>query len=109
MKYLVSASEGPGSVFPEETLEALENRVLPAFDTLIRLEAEHKILAGGVPVGGRALVFIVEAASHDEVDRLVRCLPVWGALKWQVTPLQTFAGRAAQERECAQRLRQSRP
>jgi hypothetical protein len=109
MKYLVSASEGPGCGFPEETLEALENRVLPAFETLIRLEASKKILAGGVPAGGRALVFIMEASSHEEVDRLLRKLPVWGALKWEVVALQTFEGRAAQERECAQRLRQARP
>jgi len=109
MQYLVSAAEKAGYTFPEETLPALENRVLPAFETLIRLEAQKKILAGGIPVGERALVFIVEAASHDEVDRLLRSLPVWSALKWNVAALQTFEGRAAQEREFAQRLRQSRP
>jgi hypothetical protein len=107
MQYLVSASEGPGFASPEETLEALENMVLPLFEALMRLENEKKILAGGVPLGDRAFVFIVEAASHDEVDRLLRRLPLWGMLKWDVMALQTFAGRADQEREFVQRLSQA--
>ncbi|MGB8993577.1 MAG: muconolactone Delta-isomerase family protein [Desulfobaccales bacterium] len=107
MQYLVSASEGPGFASPEEALEALENMVIPAFEALVRLENEHKILAGGVPLGDRAFVFIMEAASHDEVDRLLRSLPMWGVLKWDVMALQTFAGRADQEREFVQRLSQA--
>jgi hypothetical protein len=107
MQYLVSASEGPGFASPEETLKALENMVIPLFEALMRLEAEGKIAAGGVPLGDRALVFIVEAASHDEVDRLLRGLPMWGVFKWDVMALQTFAGRADQEREFVQRLSQA--
>jgi hypothetical protein len=99
MHYLVSASEGPGYASPEETLKALEDLVLPLFESLMRLEAEKKILAGGVPLGDRAVVFIVDAASHDEVDRILRSIPMWGLFKWDVSALETFAGRAAQERE----------
>jgi hypothetical protein len=107
MQYLVSASDGPGFTSPEEVLEGLENMVLPLFEALMRLEAQHKIVAGGVPLGDRALVFIVEAASHDEVDRLLRSLPMWAVFKWDVMALQTFAGRADQEREFVQRLSQA--
>jgi hypothetical protein len=32
---------------------------------------------------------------------------MWGALKWQVTPLQTFAGRAAQERKLVKELKKA--
>lgn len=104
MHYLVSASEGPGFASPEETLKVLEDLVLPLFESLMRLEAEKKILAGGVPLGDRAVVFIVDAASHDEVDRMLRSIPMWGLFKWDVIALETFAGRAAQEREFVQRL-----
>ncbi len=104
MQYLVSAAEGPGFASPQEVLRTLEDMVLPLFEALRRLETGHRILAGGIPVGDRALVFIVEAASHDEVDRLVRNLPMWGLFKWDVMPLQTFAGRAAQEREYVKKL-----
>jgi len=104
MQYLISASEGPGFASPEETLRILEDMVLPLFESLMRLEAEKKILAGGVPLGERAFMFIVEAASHDECDRLLRGLPMWSLLMWEVIALQTFAGRAAEEREFVQRL-----
>ncbi len=98
MTYLVSGSGGPGFASPEEAVRVLEQLVLPGFDALIRLEADKKILAGGLPVGERAVAFIVEASSHDEVDRLLRGLPLWGVLEWKVTPLESFAGRAEQER-----------
>jgi len=65
------------------------------------LEREGKILAGGLPVGDRAFVFIIEAATNDEVDRLVRDMPGWPLLEWKVTPLQTVAARANMERQVA--------
>jgi len=105
MKYLVTGSEGPGFASPLEAAEVLENIILPTLDTLVKLEGDKKILAGGLPVGDRAFVFIVEAASNEEVDRLLRTIPAWGVLKWQVTALQTFAGRAAQEREVVKELK----
>lgn len=81
MKYLVTGSEGPGYATPEEAIEVLEKGILPTFDALMNLEADKKILAGGLPVGDRALVFILEAASHEEADQLLRDLPAWGVLK----------------------------
>jgi hypothetical protein len=104
MKYLVSASEGPGFASPEETLKVLEDLVLPLFEVLMRLESEKKILAGGLPLGERGFMFIMEAASNEEADRLLRSLPMWSLFEWDVIALQTFAGRAAQEREFVQRL-----
>ena len=90
---------GPGFASPEEAKEILQNVVLPSFDLLSKLEKSKKILAGGLPVGDRAFVFIAEAASNEELDQMLRSLPMWGALDWEVTPLQTFSGRAAIERE----------
>jgi muconolactone delta-isomerase len=107
MQYLVSATGGPAFTTPAESLTALEDMVLPLFDSLMRWSAEKKILAGGVPVGNRAMVFIAEAASHGELDRMLRSLPMWSRFTWEVTPLETFAGRAAQEREFVQRLAQA--
>jgi len=108
MRYLVSGSEGPGFASPEEAVEILEEVVLPTFDALMKLEAQKKITAGGLPVGDRAVVFIVEAASNEELDRLLRSLPAWGVLEWHVTPLQSFAGRAAQERDVVKRFKKGR-
>ena|SRR3990167_5244368 len=98
MKYLVKGTGGPASASPADMDAILQNVVLPTFDQLIKLEQEGKI-TGGVPVGDRAFVFIVEASSNDEVDKLLRSLPIWGVLEWKVIPLQTFEGRAAIERK----------
>jgi hypothetical protein len=105
MRYLVTASEGPGFASPQETVEVLEKGILPTFAALTKLVEEKKIVAGGLPVGDRAFVFIAEAASNEELDQVLRSIPAWGVLKWHVTPLQSFAGRAAQEREVVKRLK----
>jgi hypothetical protein len=99
MKYLVVGSGGPGFSSPQEAVQVLEEIILPSFEALMKLEAEKKILAGGLPVGERTFVFILEASSNEEVDRMLRNIPMWGVLEWEVTPLQTLEGRASQERE----------
>jgi hypothetical protein len=42
-----------------------------------------------VPVGDRAFLFIIEAPSNDEADRIVRDMSAWGLLEWKVTSLQS--------------------
>ena len=103
--YLVIGSEGPGFTSPQEAVQILEKGILPTFDAILKLQEEKKIIAGGLPVGDRALVFIVEASSNKEVVKLLRSLPAWGALNWKVTALETFAGRATQEREILDELK----
>jgi hypothetical protein len=105
MKYLVVGSGGPGFASPEEASKVLKAIILPSFDQLIKLEKQKKILAGGLPVGERAFMFIAEASSNDALDQMLRKLPMWGALDWEVTPLQTFAGRATQERTFIKELK----
>ena len=105
MKDLVKGSGGPGFSSPEEALHLLENFILPSFDQLIKLENEKKILGGGLPVGDRAFVFVIEASSNDEVDNILRGLPMWSALDWRVTPLQSLSDRAEREREFINELK----
>ncbi len=97
MKYLVSGTAGPGFATQQEVAKVLEQTILPSFDMLIKLEGEQKIV-GGLPVGDRAFVFVVEAASNHEVDELLRGLPMWGTLNWSVNALQSFEARAEIER-----------
>jgi len=107
IRYLVTASEGPGFSSPEEAVHVLEKIVLPSFEALIELEKTKKILGGGLPLGDRSFVFIMEASSNEEVDRLLRSLPMWGALKWKVTAIQTFEGRASQERDFVKQMKKA--
>ena len=97
MKYFVTASGGPGFSSPEEARLVLKKMILPGFETLKKLEKKGKILAGGLPVGERSFVFIAEASTNEELDQMLRSIPCWGVLEWEVTPLQTFAGRASIE------------
>jgi len=75
MKYLVTASEGPGWSTPEEALKVFEKGVLPTFDILLKLEAEKRIVAGGLPVGERKLIFILEAASKRRLTKSCEIFP----------------------------------
>jgi muconolactone delta-isomerase len=82
----------------EEMARVLEEIVLPSFEQLMKLEKDRKIVAGGLPVGERAFVFIAEAASNEELDRMLRKLPMWPMMEWEVTALEPISDRDAQER-----------
>lgn len=97
--YLVKTGDGPGFTSPDEVAEVLEKGIIPLFDALEEMQAKKKIVAGGLPAGSRTLVFIVEADTHDEVDRMLRDLPAWGVFSWKVVPLQSIGGRADMERK----------
>ena len=105
MQYLAEATRGPLPASPEQMVALLEGTVIPHFDYMIRLRTEGKILAVGLPVGDRAFVCIIEAASNDEADRLVRDMPAWGLLDWKVTPLQSIEARGEMERKVVQTLK----
>ena len=105
MQYLVMGSGGPGPGSPAETVKLLEGVVIPSFEYMAKLGSEKKLLAGGLPVGDRAFVFILEASSNAEVDQIVRDIPLWSGLNWEVTPLQSFEGRAAMERAVVEELK----
>lgn len=109
MKYLVQASEAPLSLSLQKAVQVLQRLVLPSMDRMIRMEERNQILAGGLPVGDRAFVFIIEAASNEELDEILTALPVWGSMKWQVIPLEPFALRAARDRAFVERFQDGVP
>ena len=104
MQYLVRGTSGPSFATAEEAVQLLQEIVVPSLDQLAKLKDEGKILAGGLPVGDRAVVFIVKAANNNEVDQLVRNIPLWPGMDWDVTPLQSFKGRASMESKAIQQL-----
>ena len=95
MNYLVIGSGLAAGTVPEDMIELMEDYIFClGFEALAKLQQENKILAGGVPVSERAIAFIIDAASNEELDQIMRALPLWPVLEWQVTPLQSFEGRA---------------
>ena len=105
MKYLVQGEYvEPGPLMPQEqVMKMIEGVVIPSLDMLARWEEEGKI-TGGLAVGARRGVFVMEASSHEEVDKMLQSLPFWGLLKWEVTALHSFKGRANQEREAVKAM-----
>jgi hypothetical protein len=82
------------------------NRKVPF--ALHLLEEKGVILAGGLPLGERMLVFIIEASSKEEADRILRELPCWEVFDWEVRPILTFGNRATEGQSIVSKLRKSR-
>jgi muconolactone delta-isomerase len=78
---------------PEAGRAFIERIILPTLARAEALRAEKKIIAGGPVVGRIALRFIIEAASPQEVDRVVSSLPLWSLSEARVTPLIAFTDR----------------
>ena len=104
MKYLVTGTNGPGFASASEAVAVLQEVVIPSFQLLMQYEKDGIVVAGGLPVGDRAFVCIIEAASNEQLDLLLRKIPMWGALDWKVTPLQSFKGRMEVEQDELRRL-----
>ena len=106
-RYLVIGSHGPGFTSQEEELAVLQGGIIPSFDALHKLEKAGVILAGGLPLGERTLVFIMEASCNEEADRILRELPCWGVFDWEVRPILSFGKRSKEEQSIVSKLKKS--
>ncbi len=108
MQYLVTQEfVDPGPLLPPDRfLGMMRSAVLPGHEALINLKSEGKVIAGGFPVGERAIAFIVETDSPEELDSLLLEIPFWVITKTKVTPLQGFEDRRDLDRQGAERLEQ---
>jgi muconolactone delta-isomerase len=101
VQYLVTQEfVDPGPLLPpDQFLGMMRQAVLPGHEAISSLRSEGKILAGGFPVGERAIAFIIEADSPKELDASLQGMPFWGITKTKVTPLQNFEDRRDQDRQ----------
>ena len=109
VQYLVTQEfVDPGPLLPLDQFARMGRMsVLPGHDALINLKSEGKVIAGGFPVGERAIAYIVEADSPKELDALLQGIPFWGIVKTKVTPLQDFEDRRDQDQQFIEQLEQS--
>jgi hypothetical protein len=109
MRYLITMESVATDALlsPQQNARLLEQAVIPTLEACAKLEAEQKIVAGGVAAGARNVMLIVEAASNEDLNQLVQSLPAWGALKVAVTPLQSFTEQAEQDRQTLERFKTS--
>ena len=92
MNYLVEMTTVESRFDQGNPIELIEGQVFPSFESLIGLESSGKIM-GGVEVGSRKLTFIADCANNEELDELIKSLPVWMLVKTKVTPLADFGQR----------------
>lgn len=104
-RYLVIGTHGPGFTTQEEELAVLQDGIIPSFNALHQLEEKGIILAGGLPLGERTLVFIMEASSNEQADRILRELPCWGVFDWEVRPILSFGKRSKEEQSIVSKLK----
>ena len=109
MKYLVTMEmiESVLSAIlasPQQTVQHVE-QVIKQHEALIKLKAENKVIAGGAPIGKKADVFIVDAASDEELNDLLMGLPNFSKMNVDVTPLLEFEGQDAKIRQNLERLK----
>lgn len=95
MLFLVTGENiDPGYLLPpDQTIQALQQAVVPSFQILAQWEQQGK-LKGGLFAGERAGGFVLEADSFEDLDSMMNHLPFFGLVKWQVKPLipwQTMA------------------
>jgi muconolactone delta-isomerase len=78
-------------LLPLDQLAGLvQDSLLPSIESLIALRSRGKIVAGGYPMGHRAIVFVMEAESEEELYMTLKDLPLWDEVNTKVTPLQRF-------------------
>ena len=88
MQYLVmmETMEEKVPTTPQELANHGE-RVIASQEVMIELKKGGKVLAGGVPVGRKAIVAIVEAESNDELSEVLMRIPLHSISDVDVVPL----------------------
>jgi muconolactone delta-isomerase len=74
----------------DQLLEVIREAVLPSVERLIELKEQRKVVTGGYPVGQRAIVFIIETDSEEELNEILEGLPLSEVAQARVTPLKSF-------------------
>lgn len=107
MLYLVEfeAAQAGAPTSREQTIEQLDKLVIPSLESLGK---DGRVRAGGIAAGTLTGAFVIEAKSKDEVTALIGALPALSVMKWQVTPIETFAHRADIEKKVMQGLREQK-
>ena len=105
MLYLVTAEwiENPAAT-AEEAATVWKQMTEPSVKELARLVREKTIM-GGVFAGERAGCFIIESKSTEELGQVIRDLPFWPRLKWNVRALESFESVNEMERKVFERVK----
>ncbi len=68
----------------------IRKAVLPSVERLMVLKAQGKVVTGGYPIGQKAIVFIIETDSEEELYEILEDLPLSEVAEARVTPLKSL-------------------
>ena len=106
MLYLVEIESLETGLLPaQQQVQMIEQLIIPSIEAMTKLQAEKKVLAGGVVGGARTGVAIIEAASNEKLGELLLSLPFWGIGKVNVTPLESWESRLLLTRKSLEQLK----
>jgi len=107
MRFLVTidGSDVGVGMPPERLAEVLDRMVIPGMEQLAEWEREGRIHGGGY-TAARGGVFVMDADSSEEVDRLVTALPHWGLVKADVKPLISMSSMLERSRAMRERVQE---
>jgi hypothetical protein len=94
------------SASPKDIVPLWEKIIHPSHKLLMKWVKDKKI-TGGCLAAQREVVFILEATSNEQVGDILSDLPVWGLIKWDVLPIQSFKSADDRDRKFIDRLKTS--
>jgi len=100
----VASEAVTASMEMEELFPWIEAVVHPSLETLAKMAKDGKV-SGGTEAGARVLNFVFDASSNEEAGQILRSLPMWGAVNWSLTPLQSFHSAVEQDRAAIARAK----
>jgi hypothetical protein len=77
----------------EEFVHLIQSKFAPSLRLLSSDTSHGKVIAGGVPAGGRDIILIVDlknSESHAAVRNFLVSLPIFDHYEWEAIPLETF-------------------
>jgi len=74
----------------DQLARIVRGAILPSLEALVPLTAQGRVAMGGYPIGDNFMVFIVEAGSEEEVQEVLKGLPLSGVARTNVRRLHTL-------------------
>lgn len=101
MRYLVIGEmKRTAPMPPEQFLK----QAIASMQALAAQEKAGKVVAGGVFAGRPGGFGVVEAETHEEVDRFCTSLPFWALLDWEIIPLISYESAVERDQGILARL-----
>ena len=74
----------------DQLTQFIRGAILPSVESLMRLQAQGKVVSGGYPIGRPAIVLLMDAASEKELYEILEGLPIWEQVEAETRRMQGF-------------------